>query len=120
MSMKNLTSGYCLVLAFKKKTIVARMTIAAILAAICSCATRLPLPTESDASRSSISIAELQSSHHLYVKKCGGCHALIAPASLSEENWRKHVPPMAKKSKLNSEEEALILRYVLAMRESTK
>ena len=89
------------------------------------CTPKLIPPTSADAERgkanwAECSVEKLTQAHQLYIDKCGGCHSLKSPESESEESWRKIVPPMAKKSKLTSEEERMILHYVLTMREAKK
>ena len=69
---------------------------------------------------SECSVEQLQSAKSLYEGKCGSCHALKKPSSEDEVRWRKMVPPMAQKAKITAAEEALILNYVLTMREAKK
>ncbi len=69
---------------------------------------------------SDCTLEKLNAAHTLYTNKCGTCHALKDPFSEDEAGWRKIVPPMAKKAKLTDEEQALILNYVLTMREAGK
>ncbi len=80
-----------------------------------------PIPTSDDASRgkaiwTDCTIEKLKETHTLYINKCGSCHGLKDPKSESEEAWRKIVPPMAKKAKISSAEQDLILNYLLVMR----
>ena len=91
-----------------------------ILVLLYCCTPKLLPPTEADATRTNSSLSSLQQAHSLYINKCGACHTLKLPPSESEENWKKIVPVMAKKAKLNASEEDLILHYVLAMREAKK
>lgn len=50
----------------------------------------------------------------LYSDHCIECHKAFNPSDFSEKQWRQEVPPMAKKAKIDSEKENLILAYVLA------
>jgi hypothetical protein len=49
----------------------------------------------------------------LYTNNCGKCHDLPEESKYSEEQWRKIVPPMAGKSKLDATQENKVLQYVL-------
>ena len=69
---------------------------------------------------SDCSVEKLSAAKNLYTGKCGTCHALKALSSEDEAGWKKIVPPMAKKANLNAEEQALILNYVLTMKDSKK
>ena len=96
-----------------------------ILILICCCTPKLSPPTSEDAERgktswNNCSLEKLTEAHSLFVSKCGTCHALKPPVSQSEESWKKIVPPMAKKARLNPEEQDLILHYVLTMRQDKK
>jgi hypothetical protein len=51
---------------------------------------------------------------NLYTNKCGMCHGLEPREKYTEKQWRHIVPEMAKKAKLNANQEAIILKYVLA------
>lgn len=51
---------------------------------------------------------------NLYNSKCGTCHALQPREKYSANRWKQIVPEMAKKAKLDANQEALILNYVLA------
>jgi nitrate/TMAO reductase-like tetraheme cytochrome c subunit len=50
----------------------------------------------------------------LYTNNCGTCHALQAREKYTAKQWKKIVPDMAKKAKLDASQEAQILTYVLA------
>ena len=49
----------------------------------------------------------------IYTEKCGACHNLFKPEKFSEAKWRHEVPEMAKLAKISSEDENLVLTYVL-------
>ena len=100
-------------------------SVFAFLVSLYCCTPKLAPPTPVDAERGKVSwdecsIEKLKEGHTLYINKCGSCHALKMPRSENEEGWKKIVPPMAQKAKLNEEEEALILHYLLTMREAKK
>ncbi len=81
-----------------------RVLLLALAVALAACDARLPDPDTPGA--------------QLYATRCGGCHRLYAPASLTAEMWkvtvarmqgelaRRGVPP------LTSEEQATVLAYL--------
>ncbi len=94
-----------------------------VLIAVFAACTKLIAPTQPDADRAAqmfpgITLAELNQGKTLYEQNCGKCHGLKKPASRTEEKWRKIMPPMAKKAKIDKQKEELILKYVLTMREA--
>lgn len=56
--------------------------------------------------------AEAAQGQALFTANCGKCHKLPEIKAYSQEKWQKIVPPMAKKSKLDASQEALIMTYV--------
>jgi nitrate/TMAO reductase-like tetraheme cytochrome c subunit len=50
---------------------------------------------------------------NLYTNRCGTCHKLQAREKYTAKQWERIVPDMAKKAKLNADQEAIILKYVL-------
>lgn len=86
----------------------------------CSKSITSSVPVQSDLERAKvkwpeITLAELQQGQELYIANCGKCHSLKSPQSRNEAGWRKIVPPMAKKAKINAQQEELILKYVITM-----
>ncbi len=57
------------------------------------------------------------SGHDLYTEHCGRCHKLYRPEEFSEESWRGIVPGMARKSRLDKQQEEQILNYVLTAKQ---
>ena len=57
--------------------------------------------------------AEVEEGSSLYANNCGKCHDLPKENKYTEEQWRKIVPPMAGKSKLDAVQENKVLQYVL-------
>ncbi|MEY4572427.1 MAG: hypothetical protein RLZ10_1666 [Bacteroidota bacterium] len=49
----------------------------------------------------------------LYTNNCGSCHNLQPREKYTTSQWKKIVPPMAKKAKLSVDEEEQILQYVI-------
>ena len=77
-------------------------------------------PTQADVDRNKIvfnnlTVEELIQGKAHYEKNCGSCHKLYPPTSESAVAWKKIVPPMAKKAKVDAKTEDLILKYVISM-----
>ncbi len=88
--------------------------------AACGTAVKTGVPAQSDADRATAkfpgtTLAELNKGKIAYEANCGNCHGLKNPLKYSEEEWRKEVPPMAKKAKVDAATEELILKYVVTM-----
>ena len=88
--------------------------------AACSAAIKLSAPSQTDADRASktfpgLTLADLNSGKTAYEENCAKCHRLKNPVNFSEEKWRKVLPPMAKKAKIDAKTEDLILKYVVTM-----
>lgn len=80
-------------------------------------------PTQADVDRnkaiySNLTVEELIQGKAQYEKSCGTCHKLYSPTSESAVSWKKIVPPMSRKAKIDAKAEELILKYVISM--STK
>ena len=77
-------------------------------------------PTQADVDRnkvvfSNLTLDELVQGKAHYEKSCGSCHKLYSPTSESAVGWKKIVPPMAKKAKVDAKTEDLILKYVISL-----
>ncbi|MFN5911800.1 MAG: hypothetical protein ACK45H_10725 [Bacteroidota bacterium] len=57
--------------------------------------------------------AEVEEGSHIYANNCGKCHDLPKESRYSEEQWKKIIPPMAGKAKLDATQESKVLQYVL-------
>ncbi len=80
-------------------------------------------PNQADVDRnkaifSNLTVEELIQGKAHYEKSCGSCHKLYSPTSESALAWKKIVPPMSRKAKIDAKTEDLILKYVISM--STK
>ena len=84
------------------------------------------IPDQSDVDRvqakfPGYTLDDLNKGKSLYEGYCAICHELKAPASESESEWRKIVPPMVKKANgktnnaIDAKGEEQILRYVITM-----
>lgn len=49
----------------------------------------------------------------LYAAKCASCHELQPREKYTANQWKRIVPEMAKLAKINSDQEAQILQFVL-------
>ncbi|HXH17473.1 MAG TPA: hypothetical protein VNJ07_00190 [Chitinophagales bacterium] len=100
------------------------ITAILISAVLSGCAAMLHAPAEADVATASqhfpgITYESLQKGYHLYVTKCSGCHRLYEPSEHTGEQWRKLLPEMAERAKLNDEEQDLIYKYLMTMTESS-
>lgn len=90
-----------------------------------ACSATILTPAQGDADRGAqkfpgLTLAELNQGKTLYEASCGKCHGLKKPNALDEAGWRKIVPPMAQKAKIDAEAERLVLQYVVTMSEATR
>src|SRR5262249_5512286 len=72
--------------------------------ALTGCTEPTPLP---EAQGDETSIAK-----RLYVARCARCHKFYDPAKYSDEEWRKWMTKMSKKSKLTPEQSEILSRYI--------
>ncbi len=98
---------------------------------ISSCATvKLATPNQSDIDRinskyPNYTINDIQKGKTLFEQNCKTCHALKNPTKKTEEQWKSIVPRMAKKAnkkevRIDSNEQELILKYLITMSNSKK
>jgi len=90
-----------------------------------ACGSTVLAPTQSDADRGAskfpgITLAELQEGKTIFEGNCGKCHEIPKPAAKNEDQWRKIVPAMAKKAKIDSRAEQLVFQYVVTMSGATR
>lgn len=62
---------------------------------------------------SATAFQEISAGRKAYVTKCSGCHHLYLPAQYSESAWKHNLDEMQDRSKINDQEKALIMKYVL-------
>lgn len=90
--------------------IVSLMAFAAIVLVACTPKTAEVVVKEETVEFPSTDIAE---GSKLYVENCGKCHKLKTVTDFSSEQWKKIVPNMAAKAKLDATAENQIMLYVL-------
>jgi len=109
-----------------------RSILISIVVLLSACSVKLITPTQSDVDRVSgkykgYSLIDLNGGFALYEQKCGQCHKLKDPTSQTEDEWVNIVPDMAQKAasdqdaiKINSNDQDLILKYLVTMSTATK
>lgn len=86
------------------------------------CAAYKPItPLQGDAVRASqkfpgTTLADLQEGRSIFESSCSKCHSLKKPFKKSEEIVRSAMPRMAKRAKLDSKQEDLVLKYLVTMK----
>lgn len=84
------------------------------------CAGGIARPTDADALWAAgewpgTTRAALEDGRELYVRKCGGCHALYEPARFPEAHWRERIDEMSARARLAPEQRDHILRYLVSV-----
>jgi len=59
---------------------------------------------------------ESAAARKIYVAKCAKCHRFYDPTNYVEPDWRTWMEKMGRKSKLKTEQSALLNRYLAAYR----
>ncbi len=86
-----------------------------------ACATYKPIaPTQSDADRAAkmspgTTLADLNQGKAIFEKSCHKCHSLKRPFRKDPDVIEAVLPKMAKRAKLDSKQEDLVLKYLLTM-----
>ena len=86
-----------------------------------ACASYKPLvPSQSDADRVAknkpgITLADLNLGKAIFEMKCHKCHSLKRPFTKTEDVIEAVLPKMAKRAKLDSHQEELVLNYLVTM-----
>jgi hypothetical protein len=83
-------------------------------------AVKLAGTNQADAERGALkfpgyTFSDLNRGKQIYVDHCNKCHRYKAPQTRDESRWDAIIPKMAKKAKLNGDEQELVLKYVVAM-----
>jgi mono/diheme cytochrome c family protein len=97
----------------------ARATLLAAAAATAACASSLPAPSQDDATRAAVewpgtTVETLARGQRTYLDHCSSCHAPYRPDAQSASVWRKIVPKMALRSKLDRQSTDDVVRYLVA------
>lgn len=79
---------------------------------LASCSQKTTQTGKVETSAKTLSANALQG-QKIYTEKCGSCHKLFKPEKFSEAKWKHEVPEMAKLAKISTEDENLVLTYVL-------
>jgi cytochrome c5 len=86
-----------------------------------ACAAYKPIaPAQADADRAAkktpgITLAELNQGKAIFEKKCHKCHSLKKPFKKTDYEIEAALPKMAKRAKLDANQEKLVLNYLLTM-----
>jgi hypothetical protein len=64
-----------------------------------------------------VNTESLERSRALYVTRCSSCHSLSDPRDYTEKEWPDWMHKMARKAKINAEQEQHLLLFVLAARD---
>jgi cytochrome c5 len=86
-----------------------------------ACASYKPIvPAQSDADRAAknnpgVTLADLEQGRAIFEKSCHKCHSLKRPFAHTPEEIETVIPKMAKRAKLNSQQQELVLNYLVTM-----
>jgi cytochrome c5 len=89
---------------------------------LAACSKKLLTPQKSDMARAEAvypgtTLAELKKGKEIFDTYCGKCHPYKNPQTKTQAQWEKIIPPMAKKAKLDANQEKLVLKYVVVLSE---
>lgn len=59
-----------------------------------------------------MTLAELTRGREVYVSKCGGCHRLWPPGSLSRAEWLSALPGMDERAGLDADQRRAVEAYL--------
>jgi cytochrome c5 len=104
------------------KRIVLRF-LSLILLTVQGCTLRISAPAVSPAvvaagASSDASVDQLNQGRSLFMARCIECHALPVVGAHSVARWRKVLPKMAPRARLQPNEEEAVLAYLVAARQS--
>jgi len=90
------------------------------LALCAACAGKIPPPTAAQIELArqrwpAVSPADLERGRSLYIARCGGCHNLFPPVTLSAVRWPEVLERMAAPARLTAVEREEVGRYLLAV-----
>ena len=105
-------------------SIMKKVIVLAAVTFLVACAAYKPLtPAQSDADRAAkenpqITLADLTEGKSIFEEKCHKCHSLKKPFKKTDEEISDALPRMAKRARLDSTQEALVLNYLLTMNDA--
>ena len=94
------------------------------IALLVACASYKPMaPAQNDADRAlkefpHITLADLNEGKSIFEENCHKCHSLKKPFKKTDEEIADALPRMAKRAKLDSTQEELVLHYLLTMNDA--
>ncbi|MBS1948093.1 MAG: hypothetical protein JST47_10030 [Bacteroidetes bacterium] len=96
------------------------LAVASILFLSACASAKLIAPGQADADRGAqkfpgYTMNDLNEGKGIYEAHCNKCHKYKAPQTRDEAKWDKVIPVMARKAKLDTAQEALVLKYVVTM-----
>jgi mono/diheme cytochrome c family protein len=77
-----------------------------------ACVPALYIPDMQQADKAGIRLEELHRGRQLYVDHCGSCHTLYLPREFSDTAWQRLTVSMQIRSKIDTTQRQLILRYL--------
>jgi len=86
-----------------------------------ACASYKPIaPSQTDATRAAqqfpgTTLADLEQGKSIFEQSCNKCHSLKKPFTKDAETIKQVLPKMAKRAKIDSKQEDLVLKYLLTM-----
>lgn len=79
---------------------------------LAACRVKLYEPTEINAQKGGVSVADLRAGKELYETKCQKCHGLKNPGRYDGLKWLKILNWMQPKAKITDQQKMLILGYL--------
>ena len=80
---------------------------------IYGCSAALKVPTPADALKTGTPISTLSKGREMYIGHCASCHNLYLPEKYTAAQWKTEVNVMQKKAKINDDQKAMILKYLI-------
>ena len=109
--MKNYRPGWLSLLLSKFKIAIILLLISGL---VYHCKVALYMPVAIDAEKSGTTIDTLMLGRNLYIDHCSSCHNLHLPHKFTAIRWRENVNKMQVKAKIDDEQKAIILKYLIA------
>lgn len=93
-----------------------KSTLALLIALLAGCAPApvIPVPDAAMAAKSGGDLLTLQKGYGVYMAECSRCHEPMMPSDVSREDWHIVTPGMAWNAGISEEDEAAVLKYILA------